>query len=249
MAGGLSVDTTMGFTALDGMTQLVDLSGKRGLVVGIANESSIATGCAEAFSRAGASLGAFYVNAKSKPFAQAVTERLKMDWTAPYDVRVPGELEALFLDGGLSTLSKRERRVIETIARHQHVTRSVNRAVDERLTFGDRSADRVAGFGGSWAFIPIFIGLLIGWVVFNTLAVAKYGMAFDSYPFIFLNLILSMVAALQAPIILMSQNRQAVRDRIAAALDYEVNLKAELESMVLHDMIAALSPIAAKGRP
>ena len=78
------------------MTQLVDLRGKRGLVVGIANESSIAAGCAEAFSRAGASLGASYVNAKSKTFTEAVTERLKMDWTAPCDVRVPGELEALF---------------------------------------------------------------------------------------------------------------------------------------------------------
>lgn len=155
-------------------------------------------------------------------------------------------LGQLLLDGGLSTLSERERRVIETIARHQHVTRSVNRAVDERSTLGDRVADRVAGFGGSWAFILIFIGLLIIWVVFNTVAVARYGLAFDSYPFIFLNLILSMIAALQAPIILMSQNRQAVRDRIAAALDYEVNLKAELEIMGLHDMIAALSPPAAE---
>jgi enoyl-[acyl-carrier protein] reductase I len=78
------------------MTQLVDLRGKRGLVVGIANESSIATGCAEAFSRAGASLAASYLNAKAKPFTEAVTERLNMDWTAPCDVRIPGELEALF---------------------------------------------------------------------------------------------------------------------------------------------------------
>ncbi len=150
-------------------------------------------------------------------------------------------LGQLLLDGGLNTLSERERRVITTIARRQHVTRNVNRAVDERETFGDRVADRVASFGGSWAFILIFVGLLIGWVTFNTLAVTRYGMALDSYPFIFLNLILSMVAALQAPIILMSQNRQAARDRIAAALDYEVNLKAELEIMGLYDMILALS--------
>jgi enoyl-[acyl-carrier protein] reductase I len=78
------------------MTQMVDLRGKRGLVVGIANESSIAAGCAEAFSRAGASLGASYVNAKARSFTEAVTERLEMDWTFPCDVRVPGELEALF---------------------------------------------------------------------------------------------------------------------------------------------------------
>lgn len=169
----------------------------------------------------------------------------------PVDQRAIDRVAALgqlLLDGGLSTLSERERRVIETIARHQHVTRSVNRAVDERSTFGDRVADRVAGFGGSWMFILIFIGLLTGWVVFNTVAVARYGLAFDRYPFIFLNLILSMIAALQAPIILMSQNRQAVRDRIAAALDYEVNLKAELEIMGLHEMVAALSPAAAKVR-
>jgi enoyl-[acyl-carrier protein] reductase I len=78
------------------MTQLVDLRGKRGLVIGIANESSIAAGCGEAFSNAGASLAASYVNAKAKPFTEAVTDRLGMDWTAPCDVRVPGELEALF---------------------------------------------------------------------------------------------------------------------------------------------------------
>jgi uncharacterized membrane protein len=150
-------------------------------------------------------------------------------------------LGQLLLDGGLSTLSERERRVITTISRRQHVTRNVNRAVDARRTFGDRVADRVAGFGGSWTFILIFIGLLLAWVGLNTVAVTRFGGAFDSYPFIFLNLILSMVAALQAPIILMSQNRQAARDRIAAALDYEVNLKAELEVMALHDMIDGLA--------
>jgi enoyl-[acyl-carrier protein] reductase I len=78
------------------MTGLVDLRGRRGLIVGIANESSIAAGCAEAFSKAGASLGASYVNPKARPFTEAVTDRLKMDWTAPCDVRVPGELDALF---------------------------------------------------------------------------------------------------------------------------------------------------------
>ena len=146
-------------------------------------------------------------------------------------------LGQLLLDGGLSTLSERERRVITTIARRQHVTRNVNRAVDASQTFGDRIADRVAGFGGSWAFILIFIALLILWVALNTLAAHRFGETFDRYPFIFLNLILSMVAALQAPVILMSQNRQAARDRIAASLDYEVNLKAELEIMAIQDML------------
>jgi uncharacterized membrane protein len=149
-------------------------------------------------------------------------------------------LGQLLLDGGIDTLSDRERRVVETIARHRHVTRNVNRAVDAGQTFGDRLADRVAGFGGSWSFILIFLGLLVAWVVLNTLLLARMGGAFDAYPFIFLNLILSMVAAFQAPVILMSQNRQAARDRIAAALDYEVNLKAELEIMALHDKLDGL---------
>ena len=149
-------------------------------------------------------------------------------------------LGQLLLDGGIGALSDRERRVVETIARHRHVTRNVNGAIDAGQTFGDRLADRVAGFGGSWSFILIFLGLLVAWVALNTLMLSRVGSTFDAYPFIFLNLILSMVAAFQAPIILMSQNRQAARDRIAAALDYEVNLKAELEIMALHDKLDGL---------
>jgi len=82
--------------------------------------------------------------------------------------------------------------------------------------------------------------VLVAWVLLNTFMVSQIGRAFDAYPFIFLNLLLSMVAALQAPIILMSQNRQAARDRIAAGLDYEVNLKAELEIMALHEKLDGL---------
>jgi len=125
-----------------------------------------------------------------------------------------------------------------TIARHRHVTRSVNQTIAEQETPGERIADRVAQFGGSWTFILLFVGFLAGWIVLNTVLWRRW--KFDSYPFIFLNLMLSMVAALQAPIILMSQNRQAARDRIAAALDYEVNLKAELEIMALHEKLDAL---------
>lgn len=144
------------------------------------------------------------------------------------------------LDGGLCELSAREQRVISTIADRHHVTRSVNRAIDDGETAGDHIADRVARFGGSWTFIIIFVVILAAWVGLNTLALARIGPAFDPYPFIFLNLILSMVAALQAPIILMSQNRQAARDRVSAGLDYEVNLKAELEIMALHEKLDAL---------
>jgi uncharacterized membrane protein len=113
----------------------------------------------------------------------------------------------------------------------------VNHAFEEKLTVGDRLADRVATFGGSWTFITIFLGVLVAWTLFNSVVLAWSAAAFDPYPYIFLNLILSMLAALQAPIIMMSQNRQAVRDRVAAGLDYEVNLKAELEIMALHEKL------------
>jgi uncharacterized membrane protein len=161
----------------------------------------------------------------------------ELEQTVEADRRVH-ELGQLLLDGGLTNLSKRERRVIAAIAGHRHVTVSINRTVEELETPGERLADRVAQFGGSWTFILLFLAFLAGWIVLNTVLFSRAG--FDSYPFIFLNLMLSMVAALQAPIILMSQNRQAARDRIAAALDYEVNLKAELEIMALHEKLDAL---------
>lgn len=142
--------------------------------------------------------------------------------------------------GGVSELSDREQRVTAAIARRQHVTRNINRTLDNSETFGNRLADRVARFGGSWPFIILFIAGLIAWIGLNAWMLARTGETFDRYPYIFLNLILSMVAALQAPIILMSQNRQAARDRVSAGLDYEVNLKAELEIMALHDKLDAL---------
>lgn len=155
------------------------------------------------------------------------------------DARV-ADLAQRLLEGGLSELSVREQRVISTIVDRHHVTRSVNRAVDDDQTIGDHIADRVARFGGSWTFIIIFVVALVAWVGLNTLVLIYFGPALDPYPFIFLNLILSMIAALQAPIILMSQNRQAARDRISAGLDYEINLKAELEIMALHEKLDAL---------
>lgn len=141
------------------------------------------------------------------------------------------------LDSGLTTLSEREQRVVLLIARRRHVARDVNGLLSERQSFGDQLADSVARLGGSWTFIMVFTGLLVAWVIVNTVILAKAGGGFDPYPYIFLNLILSMVAALQAPVILMSQNRQAARDRLAAGLDYEINLKAEVEIMSLHEKL------------
>jgi uncharacterized membrane protein len=135
---------------------------------------------------------------------------------------------------GFDRLAERERRVITGVAQRTRISRDVNRAFAEKQTLGDRLADRVAAFGGSWTFIILFLAALVAWTAFNAVAATWPVKAFDPYPYIFLNLILSMLAALQAPIILMSQNRQAARDRLAAGLDYEVNLKAEIEILELH---------------
>jgi uncharacterized membrane protein len=110
-----------------------------------------------------------------------------------------------------------------------------NVAYESKQSAGERIADSIARVGGSWAFIIGFLVFLILWTVGNTVVLSRQ--AFDPYPFIFLNLVLSMIAALQAPIIMMSQNRQAARDRFEASKDYEVNLKAEIELMALHHKI------------
>ena len=108
------------------------------------------------------------------------------------------------------------------------------------MTFGQRLADKVAGFGGSWTFISIFAVVLVIWILLNSFVLIAYRKSFDPYPYILLNLFLSMLAAIQAPIILMSQNRQAYKDRLSAEHDYEVNLKAEIEIMALHEKIDLL---------
>lgn len=111
---------------------------------------------------------------------------------------------------------------------------------DGQASFGDRLADRVAAFGGSWTFIIIFIAFLVFWAVINTEILGPRKEAFDPYPYIFLNLFLSMLAALQAPIIMMSQNRQGDKDRRHARNDYEVNRRAEREIRMLHEKLDTL---------
>lgn len=142
------------------------------------------------------------------------------------------------LHAGLTPLSPRDRRVIEGIARRMHA-QNLNQVFEERLTMGQRLADRVATIGGSWGFLIGFGLFLAVWAVVNGVLFAAH--AFDPYPFIFLNLLLSMLAAIQAPVIMMSQNRQAEKDRLAAALDYEVNVKAETAIAELHDKMDRLS--------
>lgn len=118
------------------------------------------------------------------------------------------------------------------------VSKNVNMLQSERLTFGQKMADGIARFAGSWTFIIIFVVCLLLWIAINTLAL--FGAPFDSYPFILLNLILSCVAAIQAPVIMMSQNRQEEKDRMRAQNDYKVNLKSEI---IIEDLHAKLDRI------
>jgi uncharacterized membrane protein len=120
--------------------------------------------------------------------------------------------------------------------------RDVNEVFDQRLTFGDRLADRVAAIGGSWNFIIGFGLFMVVWAILNTLVLTRH--PFDPFPFIFLNLMLSMLAALQAPVIMMSQNRQAAKDRLDMRLDYETNLRSEAEIASLHEKIDLLLAMA-----
>ena len=144
------------------------------------------------------------------------------------------------LDIGYEDLPPRERHVIERVARRLAVSRNINVEFDTALRLGDRLADRIAAFGGSWTFIVIFMAAIALWVMANTALLIFSETPFDPYPFILLNLFLSMVAAIQAPIIMMSQNRQSAKDRLQAAHDYEVNLKAEIEIMALHEKLDEL---------
>jgi len=151
-----------------------------------------------------------------------------------------GHLARAYLRKETSALDEEERNVLESIDAHKPIARDAADMDEDRATLGDRMADRVAAIGGSWGFILAFCVLLIGWMLLNTDVLAHWGREFDPYPYVFLNLMLSTLAAIQAPIIMMSQNRQAAKDRISASHDYEVNLRAELEIMRLHDKLDAL---------
>ena len=123
-----------------------------------------------------------------------------------------------------------ERRVLERIASGQLEGLDAQEEAALHATWGQRLADRVAAVGGSWGFIVGFVVVLLGWMLINSRVLDNLNLhPFDAYPYIFLNLVLSMLAAIQAPVIMMSQNRQSQKDRIAARHDYEVNLRTQLE--------------------
>jgi len=139
------------------------------------------------------------------------------------------------LEDEIGELSLLDQEVIDSLQEHEILSENIGKEFEQELTFGERLSDKIASFGGSWTFILVFFAVLLIWIVINGVILATR--AFDPYPFILMNLILSCLAAIQAPIIMMSQNRAEARDRARAENDYKVNLKAELEIRHLHEKI------------
>ncbi len=132
-------------------------------------------------------------------------------------------------------LTSLEQQVLESLRDQEILSQNTETEFDAGLTLGQRAADRIADFGGSWIFIGIFALVMLCWMLLNSYVLAAR--PFDPYPYILLNLVLSCLAAIQAPVIMMSQNRQEARDRMRSLNDYQVNLKAELEIRHLHQKI------------
>ena len=150
------------------------------------------------------------------------------------------ELARRLLGAEFDALDAQARNATRHVAGRTRISHHPDAATESESTLGQRAADAVASFGGSWTFIGLFVAVLVFWVALNSWLLSGSPRVFDPYPYILLNLFLSMLAAIQAPIILMSQNRQSHKDRVQAEHDYEVNLKAELEIMLLHEKIDAL---------
>ena len=142
---------------------------------------------------------------------------------------------ASILEGDKGAISKLDAEVLESLQNQDLVVENVNKKFERRLSLGERLADVIAAFGGSWKFILLFLAIILAWMIINTFFFTEEG--FDPYPFILLNLVLSCLAALQAPVIMMSQNRQAEKERLQANEDYVTNLKAELEIQQLHSKL------------
>ena len=150
--------------------------------------------------------------------------------------------KAKYIDELLDTendhLKKLNEIVLQSVEQEKLLLQNIAESAAEQLTLGQRLADRVARFGGSWKFISWFGALLFGWIIINLLVTGRS--RFDPYPFILLNLVLSCLAAIQAPVIMMSQNRQEEKDRKRNENDYLINLKAEIEIRTLHQKVDLL---------
>ncbi len=136
-------------------------------------------------------------------------------------------------------LSKLDKEVATSLARHETISKDIGKEFDHTLTFGEKLSDKIAEFGGSWTFIIIFGIVLFTWILVNSLILLWR--PYDPYPYILLNLVLSCLAAIQAPVIMMSQNRKEAKDRLRNQNDYKVNMKAELEIRNLNEKIDHLA--------
>ncbi|HNW82779.1 MAG TPA: DUF1003 domain-containing protein [bacterium] len=148
-------------------------------------------------------------------------EKYRVEYIKAVVAEEKGDLKAL------------EEAVVKSINEDELISANINTSYGEKLKIGDRISDKVASFGGSWSFIIIFFLVLLFWIVLNSAWL--FASSFDPFPFILLNLVLSCIAAIQAPVIMMSQNRQEKKDRIRAENDYKINLKSELEIRTLHE--------------
>ncbi|MBI2252334.1 MAG: DUF1003 domain-containing protein [Armatimonadetes bacterium] len=174
------------------------------------------------------------------PVAEII-QREHPDWTADNFICISclNQFRAKYVQDVLEVekgeLSALDFEVIESLKKQELLSKNVDLEFEYKLTFGERIADKVADFGGSWKFIIIFGIILTLWIIINSIILIWK--PFDPYPFILLNLVLSCIAAMQAPVIMMSQNRQEAKDRLRAEHDYRINLKAELEIRHLHQKI------------
>ena len=179
-----------------------------------------------------------------RPAVAALVEREHPGWSSGERICADclNHYRAEYVEDVLETdrgeLSKLDEDVLASIRAQEFLSADLNEQFDRQLTLGQRIADRVADFGGSWTFIGLFAVVLIVWMAINSAALLRK--PFDPYPFILLNLVLSCMAAIQAPVIMMSQNRQEAKDRLHSESDYRVNLKAELEIRHLNEKIDLL---------
>jgi len=171
----------------------------------------------------------------------ACIERDHPNWSADAFIcrtdlnRYRGEYVHSLLESEKGDLSALEQEVLRSLQEHELLSTNVDEEFHEHWTIGERLADRIAEFGGSWTFLLLFGAFLISWIVVNSFVL--YRRPIDPYPYILLNLLLSCIAAIQAPIIMMSQKRQEAKDRLRSQHDYQVNLKAELEIRHLHEKL------------
>jgi uncharacterized membrane protein len=145
------------------------------------------------------------------------------------------KLLAKLLNKKMSSLSLEEKEVVNSVIDSSAIVQDVNELFNEKSSFGNRLSDKIAAFGGSWTFIVIFFLIVCGWMITNTFWLRSA--SFDPYPYILLNLGLSSLAAFQAPIIMMTQNRQTKKDRIESSENFKVSLKSDLEIMAIHQKV------------